>query len=237
MKLVIISDSHNLHNELNLPSGDVLIHCGDYSYSGQDNEVISFLTWMQEQTKKYRLVIGGHGNHELGPYEDREHFNELKTVFAPDVIWPHMRVYTDPVSKFNFFFCPYVTAINGRWAFEASHSEYQEIVKRIPDNVDVLISHGPPYDILDSFVQHTLDYINVGPTEKEPTYTARYFKVGSKALAERIKQIKPKLACFGHIHENGGQTIEIDGTIYVNAAILNEDYEIANKPVIVELEY
>ena len=233
MKLVIISDTHNLHDELDLPVGDVLIHCGDYSYSGQDNEVISFLTWMQEQTKKYRLVIGGHGNHELGPYEDREHFNELKTVFAPDVIWPHMRVFTDPVTSLNFFFSPYVTTINGRCAFEASPSEYQEIVKRIPDNVDILISHGPPYNILDTFVRHSIDWDS---QQNDYAHTSREFKIGSKVLAERIKEIEPKLVCFGHCHENGGQTVEIDGTIYVNGAVLNENYEIANEPVIVNLE-
>ena len=233
MRLVIISDTHNLHDELNLPSGDVLIHCGDYSYSGQDNEVISFLTWMQEQTKKYRLVIGGHGNHELGPYEDREHFNELKTVFAPDVIWPHMRVFTDPVTSLNFFFSPYVTTINGRWAFEASSSEYQEIVKRIPDYVDILISHGPPFNILDTFVRHSIDWDS---QQNDYAHTSREFKIGSKVLAERIKEIEPKLVCFGHCHENGGQTVEIDGTIYVNGAVLNENYEIANEPVIVNLE-
>ena len=233
MKLVIISDSHNLHDELNLPSGDVLIHCGDYSYSGQDNEVISFLTWMQEQTKKYRLVIGGHGNHELGPYEDREHFNELKTVFAPDVIWPHMRVFTDPVTSLNFFFSPYVTTINGRWAFEASSSEYQEIVKRIPDYVDILISHGPPFNILDTFVRHSIDWDS---QQNDYAHSTREFKIGSKVLAERIKEIEPKLVCFGHCHENGGQTVKIGGTIYVNGAVLNENYEIANEPVIVNLE-
>ena len=233
MKLVIISDTHNLHDELDLPVGDVLIHCGDYSYSGQDNEVISFLTWMQEQTKKYRLVIGGHGNHELGPYEDREHFNELKTVFAPDVIWPHMRVFTDPVTSLNFFFSPYVTTINGRCAFEASPSEYQEIVKRIPDYVDILISHGPPFNILDTFVRHSIDWDS---QQNDYAHTSREFKIGSKVLAERIKEIEPKLVCFGHCHENGGQTVEIDGTIYVNGAVLNENYEIANEPVIVNLE-
>lgn len=233
MKLVIISDTHNLHDELDLPVGDVLIHCGDYSYSGQDNEVTSFLTWMQEQTKKYRLVIGGHGNHELGPYEDREHFNELKTVFAPDVIWPHMRIFTDPVTSLNFFFSPYVTTINGRWAFEASSSEYQEIVKRIPDYVDILISHGPPFNILDTFVRHSIDWDS---QQNDYAHTSREFKIGSKVLAERIKEIEPKLVYFGHCHENGGQTVEIDGTIYVNGAVLNENYEIANEPVIVNLE-
>lgn len=233
MKLVIISDTHNLHNELVLPSGDVLIHCGDYSYSGRDNEVISFLTWMQEQTKKYRLVIGGHGNHELGPYEDREHFNELKTVFAPDVIWPHMRIFTDPVTNLNFFFSPYVTTINGSCAFEASPSEYQEIVKFIPDYTDILISHGPPFNILDTFVRHSIDWDS---QQNDYAHTSREFKIGSKVLAERIKEIEPKLVCFGHCHENGGQTVEIDGTIYVNGAVLNENYEIANEPVIVNLE-
>ena len=233
MKLVIISDTHNLHDELDLPVGDVLIHCGDYSYSGQDNEVISFLTWMQEQTKKYRLVIGGHGNHELGPYEDREHFNELKTVFAPDVIWPHMRIFTDPVTSLNFFFSPYVTTINGRWAFEASSSEYQEIVKHIPDYVDILISHGPPFNILDTFVRHSIDWDS---QQNDYAHSIREFKIGSKVLAERIKEIEPKLVCFGHCHENGGQTVKIGGTIYVNGAVLNENYEIANEPVIVNLE-
>jgi Icc-related predicted phosphoesterase len=86
---------------------------------------------------------------------------------------------------------------------------------------------------LDTFVRHSIDWDS---QQNDYAHTSREFKIGSKVLAERIKEIEPKLVCFGHCHENGGQTVEIDGTIYVNGAVLNENYEIDNEPVIVNLE-
>jgi Icc-related predicted phosphoesterase len=84
-------------------------------------------------------------------------------------------------------------------------------------DTDILITHGPPYGILDS--------------------TQRNEHVGCKALYERVQLIKPKLHVFGHIHESYGRQQDSgqQSTIFVNAATCNLRYESVQSPIVVEL--
>ncbi len=232
-RVCIISDTHNLHRELQLPAADFLIHCGDFSYRGTDPEVLDFLLWMEEQTSKYRLVFGGFGNHELGPYECMEDFHELRRLYAPNVKWLYLNSFTDKISGLKLFGFPFITPINGRWAFERNSPEMKELAKRIPNDTDILVCHGPPFRILDGFYRK---YSIIDPSREEGfRIEEAYHEVGSKELLERIQIVRPKLVCFGHVHEHGSETEEQDGIIYVNAAILDEHYEIAHEPMIVEI--
>jgi Icc-related predicted phosphoesterase len=86
---------------------------------------------------------------------------------------------------------------------------------KIPDQVDVLITHGPPANILDL------------------TFLGQH--VGCPQLLQRIKQIKPRLHVFGHIHEGYGRE-EQDSTIFVNASTCNLRYKPSQPPIIVDLE-
>jgi Icc-related predicted phosphoesterase len=53
-------------------------------------------------------------------------------------------------------------------------------------------------------------------------------------LRNTVSKIKPQVHVFGHIH--GGYGGDHDGTTYfVNASLLNEAYQVANKPIVVEL--
>ena len=232
-RLVIVSDSHNKHNELILPQGTILIHCGDGTYHGEVAETINWLVWLQLQTHKYQAVLSIFGNHEIYVSQNVDEFRELRSIYAPDVKWLTMNSWKDPVSGLKFYGCPYVNFINGHWVWEATESEMEELVKKIPNDIDVLISHGPPYGILDNFYRkRAIDDL-----------TARFgirfeeieLKVGSKALLKRIQEIRPSVVCFGHIHENGNTKLEIDGITYINAAILDEHYEIAHEPMVIDV--
>ena len=88
----------------------------------------------------------------------------------------------------------------------------------IPDDTDVLVTHGPPFAILDE----------VG----RPGGASEH--VGCPSLARRIAEVRPALHLFGHIHEGHGE-LERDGTRYLNVSTMNSDYRIANAPVVVEL--
>jgi len=50
-----------------------------------------------------------------------------------------------------------------------------------------------------------------------------------------VEEIKPRVHCFGHIHEAYGQE-KRDGTLFVNASVLNLWYRPQNKPVVVDLD-
>jgi len=232
-RIVIISDVHERHEDLILPFGEILIEAGDGTYNGADEQIISWLIWLQAQTKRFRLVLSIFGNHEIGPRDCMEDFWEFKKIYAPDVKWLHNSSFTDKISGLKFWGQPQVSTINGRWAWEATESEMEELVKQIPDDIDVLISHGPPYGILDNFYRkRAID----DPTAR---FGIRFeeieLKVGSKALLKRIQEIKPRVVCFGHIHENYGTHIDDFGIKYINAAILDQHYEIAHEPMVINV--
>ena len=60
---VCISDTHTHTKNLKLPEGDVLIHAGDFTYTGTPKEVSDFNDFLGKQNFKYKIVISG--NHEL----------------------------------------------------------------------------------------------------------------------------------------------------------------------------
>ncbi len=88
------------------------------------------------------------------------------------------------------------------------------LVDLIPGDTDILITHGPPFGILDM--------------------TIRGEHTGCEELLRKIERVKPKLHVFGHIHEDHGQETKGD-TIFVNASVLDSDYQLVHKPVIIPL--
>ena len=103
------------------------------------------------------------------------------------------------------------------WAFNKpiDSEEIAEVWSKIPDDVDVLITHGPPANILDS------------------TFSGTH--VGCPRLLKRVKEVKPRLHVFGHIHEGYGIDEE-DSTVFVNASTCDLSYRPKQKPRIVPLE-
>jgi predicted phosphodiesterase len=102
------------------------------------------------------------------------------------------------------------------WAFNLPRqgAELKEVWNMIPSDVDILITHGPPYG--------HLDYV---------AYSKQ--NVGCELLRDRIDLIKPKIHVFGHIHSSYGY--KFDGTThFFNAAVLDERYNFTQKPLSVE---
>lgn len=92
--------------------------------------------------------------------------------------------------------------------------EIRKIWEKIPDKLDILITHGPPFRVLD---QNSI---------------GKY--VGCEDLLERVKVVMPKIHVFGHIHEAHGM-VEENGIEFINASSLNEHYKLVNKPIEIEL--
>ena len=63
MKIVLISDTHGLHDKILLPQGDMIIHAGDVSNKGTYGEVTSFLHWFKNLPFKHKVFIAG--NHDF----------------------------------------------------------------------------------------------------------------------------------------------------------------------------
>ena len=203
MRLVIISDTHT--EQIPVPDGDVLIHCGDHTYQGRWEESVRALAWFNNHPHKYKIMIAG--NHELG-WQDNGSRDELIKTFAPDCIYLHHEALE--LEGVKFFGSPYQPEYFD-WAFQFPRGEaLKRIWSEIPDDTDILITHGPPHMIGDS-----KDHF------------------GDEDLRNRVFEVKPKIHCFGHAHEGYG-VYEINGIKFVNAAILNDNYIVKNEPIVID---
>lgn len=207
MKLVLISDSHDQHAALHLPEGDVLIHAGDFSKRGTLEQVTDFVHWFAAQPHPHKIFIAG--NHDFFCEQEPQRFSEL----VPDNCI-YLNDSGTTLNNLNIWGSPIQPWFHD-WAFNRQRGE--EIRKHwdmIPDNTDILITHGPPFGIMDKLASGLV--------------------VGCEELLTAVQRVRPRIHLFGHIHEGYGVK-EIDGTIFVNVAVLDHHYKMANDPIVLEL--
>ena len=214
-KIVFISDTHNKHKHLTskgmgniLGSGDYLIHAGDCTSMGSKNEITQFLEWFSNTDFKHKIFIAG--NHDFGFEQQTDIDQEYKDM---GVIYLFDNEVT--IDGIKFYGSPWQPEFHN-WAFNLSRGEeLAEKWEQIPNDVDILITHGPAYGIL--------DYAPIGG------------HVGCEELYRKIVEVKPKIHVCGHIHDGYGQK-NMGGIEFLNASVLNDRYEHAHKPIVVEYD-
>jgi Icc-related predicted phosphoesterase len=207
VRLVLISDTHMQHEALNLPDGDILVHAGDGTSRGTPREVMEFMTWLGDQPHEHVVLIAG--NHDFLAEQDRERFRQ----YVPDGV-TYLEDAGTTIEGVDIWGSP-ITPWFYDWAFNRARGE--EIKKywdRIPQDTEVLITHGPPHGILDR--------------------TTRGDLAGCEELRKRVDVIRPRLHVFGHIHEAHGR-VEQSGTTFVNACVLDGQYQHRFEPTVVDL--
>ncbi len=203
MLIDFVSDLHGFRPELS--GGDILIIAGDLTARDTISEYDRFVLWLNKQPYRLKVVIAG--NHD-GLIE------KGKITIGGD---PSQNIHylCDSGMEFEGFKIwgsPY-TPIFLNWYFMRNRG--QDIKKHwdlIPGNTDILVTHGPPFGIFDK----TIDEIRVGCEDLRI------------AVQERIK---PRIHCFGHIHECAGSITKIDGVTYVNCSYVDEQYRPVNKQI------
>lgn len=125
MKILVISDTHNLHEQLTLPPADMIIHCGDATTSSGLAELLSFSNWFKNLDYKYKIFVPG--NHDW--FCTSNGYYTVKNMLGPSV---------------NFLINDYVE-IEELKIFGSAREGYE----RCPANIDILITHEPPSCILD----------------------------------------------------------------------------------------
>lgn len=211
MKLVMISDTHGDHGELNVPDGDVLIHCGDYSATGAAHDLVYFNTWLGTLPHKHKLVVSG--NHD--GYAENNNYLARKLFFNATYLENEMV----EIDGYKFWGSPITPEFNNWHFMRKRGDEIARVWEQIPDNIDVLITHGPPLGILDQ-----IDAKNV--------YKSQH--LGCYDLLYHTKRVKPKIHCFGHIHGGYG-IMEVEGTKFINCASMTEMYSIEHEPLVAEI--
>lgn len=229
-KLVCISDTHMA--EPDLPDGDILIHAGDLTFRGREHEIIQQLKWLEKQVKRYKKVIMIPGNHDFGFESDPAWFRGMAEVRGivmlneQEFVHEGVKYYGSPITPFfhNWAFNRHPTDIDVHWDI-------------IPDDVDVLITHGPPHNILDGVPRYERTQIG-SDKHYQPIYSKKFLEtehVGCPTLLKRIQELKQlKVHIFGHIHEGYGTWVD-NGIHFINASIMDANYSPVNKPIIYEL--
>jgi predicted phosphohydrolase len=225
MRIVCCSDIHTLQYKMlhQIPEGDVFIFGGDSTFRGREKETTDFIYWLMK-LKGFNTKIFIAGNHDFG-FElqpdwllhliNDENLSQSDCVYLEDEEF----IIEDPeFSKpIKFYGSPWQPRFFD-WAFNVDRDKIHVYWEKIPKDTDVLITHGPPFNIGDN-VTHG------GITEH----------VGCNSLLEHINQIRPVLHVFGHLHDGYGVDI-VNGVYHVNASICNESYSPINRPIVIDLK-
>lgn len=216
MKIDCISD---LHGETPiLEGGDLLIIAGDLTASDQMVQYFQFNEWLFEQNLKYDEIILIAGNHD-GLIQKKEFdTSNFHAVYLEDNGFEYkgLKIWGSPW-----------TPTFGHWYFMKNRGDMiAEVWAKIPKDIDILVTHGPPFGILDR--------VGYGRRRRNG------IRVGCENLSTASLDLNLKLHVFGHIHDGYGiKEIERNSgsgkTIYVNAAVLDEDYIMSREPITVIL--
>ena len=219
MRITVISDTHIKHGLIpkeDLPGGDLLIHAGDIMNSGYNkNDILDFCTWFHS-LEQYDKKIFIAGNHDRMFENHPEGVEELLNIYL-DIDYLQDEAYNlydlDTDTSTKIYGSPWQPEFYA-WAFNLPKNSLQLAAKweAIPDNTDILITHGPAFGTLDTVAGRPWD------------------NLGCELLAERIEVIKPKIHVCGHIHSGYGYVFK-DGTHFFNASVLDEQYEYTQKPM------
>jgi len=208
-RIWLFSDSHGKHEELGVPENiDIAICAGDMGTYKNPFECRAdldrSLLWYNELPIEHKLYIPG--NHD--------------TALEADLVYPikylnievliHQAIEIEGIKIFG---SPYTPAFYN-WAYNSTEEELKKLWEDIPSDTDILVTHGPPKNILDRCQDG--------------------YRAGCQHLMDRINIVKPKIHVFGHIHEDGGKEEIYPDTIFYNASVLDLQYQHHNNGHIIE---
>jgi len=231
-KIVCISDTHTRHASLNIPDGDILVHAGDFTGDGAYSEVKDFVDWFEAQPHTHKVLIAG--NHELSLDVNLPQYAPHIKMGLVTGGFHYLEDSSVKICGLKFYGTPWTPYIWG--AFQALREtdvylrdtnvgptcrvpdlkhKLKKVFSRIPDDTDVLVTHGPPIGCL--------DFCPGG-------------HVGSHELRDRIYELHNlRLVVCGHIHESHGQDFINTDVMVVNASSLDGQYRKLQQPIVVEI--
>jgi Icc-related predicted phosphoesterase len=170
-----------------------------------EQEVRNFITWFNYVPIKHKIFVAG--NHDTSIEKGlitKDNFEQCGIHYLENE--------TIEIEGLKIFGSPY-TPTFGNWAFMKAPFKLDRMWGGvIDDDIDIIITHGPPKTILDLSEDrnHNLEFC------------------GDKSLLNRIKEVNPKLHCFGHIHNfknivnRGTRTVDGLQTIFSNGSVCTD---------------
>ena len=205
MRIVLISDTHELHREASVPPGDLLIHAGDFTvYSKRPWMYRHFDLWLGGLPHRHKIIIPGNNDYLLEEPRERRVITNAALLIDSGVEVEGLKIWGSPV-----------TPLYGGAFGKSNPADRKRHWAGIPEGLDILITHGPPFAILD----------HGGRSER---------REGCPELLEAVFQARPRVHVFGHIHAGYG-TLRTTDTLFVNASLLGEDGSLSRDPVVIDL--
>lgn len=201
VKILAVSDLHGYLPEIE--ACDILLLGGDYCGPAnlKHNQAYmrgTFSDWLKKLPAKHKIAITG--NHDFA-LRDKD--------FAMSLPWTYLQDEMVEFSDVKIYGTPWTPTFYN-WAFMHDEPELDAIFRKIPEGLDVLLSHGPPHNIMDRADDG--------------------YHCGSKSLLKHVERAKPSAHVFGHIHEGYGTWAD-DNTHYYNVAYVNARYMPVNDPI------
>lgn len=225
-RFMIISDTHSVKFDRvkkcdgtfrpPFPKANVVLHCGDLTSVGGIQELKGVVEMMGELDAELKLVIAGNHDLTLDPdfwkthmhheFTKEKHEEALQVMTGPSAKAAGITYLEEGLNtfrlengaKFTIYTSPYMPEFCD-WGFpyERDQDRFNSLhrvdgetgtsiaVNPIPDHgtVDIVMTHGPP--------QYVLDECAGG-------------NVGCDSLLRAVSRCRPRLHCFGHIHEGHG---------------------------------
>ena len=139
--IVCISDTHELHREVDVPYGDILLHAGDFTMFSKDAAaILDFNEWLGELPHRHKIVVPG--NHEFFLETDpakRRLLSNAIVLIGESVKVLGLKIWGSPI-----------TPLYGGAFGRSSPADRAELYASIPADTNILVTHGPPHGILDN---------------------------------------------------------------------------------------
>jgi Icc-related predicted phosphoesterase len=213
MRICFTSDLHGILPDI--PKCETLVIAGDICPRG--NRDIGFqLAWLNKEfipwteRQPCHRVVGCWGNHDSVGQSD------------PYLVPERLKFYTDKLVDINgllFFFSPWQRVFHN-WAFNLNEPDLDRKYSQIP-HCHILVTHGPPYGYGDLTALY-----DDNPVPEH---------VGSKMLLSKIDDIKPLIACYGHIHSGYG-LYRYGPSVLLNASLVDNHYHPKNKVFLFDVD-
>ena len=208
MRILFISDTHGYHEQLYIPSADLIICCGDESNHRNphvnEGESYKFFEWFSRLDVEHKVFVPGN------------HSTAIQAGLITNEDYPGIRFLIHQLTTIEgirIFGSPYTPTFGKDWAYMKNANRMQQVWESVPP-CDILVTHGPPKGILDVC--------------EDKATKGRFVHVGCKSLLNKVQQLRPAVHAFGHIHDepdcyNHG-TLQRDGMTFIYASsYVNKD--------------
>ena len=209
-RFLILSDTHGMEfrpEETPSQQVDVAVHCGDLTEGSKVDELRASIRLLEKINAPLKLVIAGNHDFTLDILNFKQKvkdipppldfklvkdtygdYGEARQVLAEaesaGIVFLDEGSYEftlENKAKLTVYASPWTPSL-GDWGFQYRRTEGHEF--QIPRGADLAVTHGPPRGILDQ--------------------TASKQRAGCPDLFRATCHARPRINCFGHIHEAWG---------------------------------